>query len=129
MHTKVKVAIFAVVVAVISIAWSVPSWADPYPYACNHNSCRYTGNYYRHYHNNHHYGYRGHHRRRSDNDDVAWAVGGLILGTIIANSANERQADSRLPPPQRRVQTCYDEVAYDSNNQPYVARRCVETVE
>lgn len=124
MSTRAKVAIIAIVIGILSIAWSIPSWADPRPgYVCNHNRCWYPTppRGYSHYHHNH--------RRKSDNDDAAWAIGGLILGTIIANSANENRTESRLPPPQRRVQTCYDEVAYNSNNEPYVLRRCVETVE
>jgi len=116
MNTRAKVAIIAIVIGVLSIAWSIPSWAHDRSY--HHDHYR---EYYRHYHHNH--------RRRSDNDDIAWAVGGLILGTIIANSANENRTESRLPPPQRRVQTCTDEVAYDQYDKPYVLRRCVETVE
>lgn len=87
---------------------------------------------YRNYHNYH--GHHGH-RRRSDNDDAAWAIGGLVLGTIIANSANSSQQSvpqnsQPLPPPQRRkVVTCYDEVAYDQDNKPYVARQCYETMQ
>lgn len=115
MSTRAKVAIIAVVVGILSIAWSVPSWAHDRSYRHNHH------NEYRHYHHNH--------RRKSDNDDWAWAVGGLILGAAIANSQKEERTQSGLPPPQRRVQTCYDEVAYNSNNEPYVLRRCFETVE
>ncbi len=93
-----------------------------YSYYYNHGFHNYYDRppSYRHYH------------KRSDNDDWAWAVGGLVLGTIIANSNQQQVSPSTattLPPPQRRVQTCYDEVAYDSNNTPYVARRCFETVE
>lgn len=129
MSTKAKIAIFSVLVAVFSLAWSIPSWADHRSpgYVCNHNSCWYPYPQRGYINHNHYRGY--HHRRRSDNDDAAWAIGGLILGTIIANSANENRTESRLPPPQRRVQTCYDEVAYDQDNKPYVLRRCVETVE
>lgn len=115
-NTRVRVAIIAVVIAVISLAWSVPTWAHDRSYHHNHHS-----DYFRHYHHNH--------RRKSDNDDWAWAVGGLILGTVIANSQREQRTESNLPPPQRRVQTCYDEVAYDENDTPYVLRRCFETVE
>jgi len=100
-----------------------------------HPSCRYVNhrnhyshNYYRNYHNH------GHHRRRSDNDDWAWALGGLILGAAIANNANENQVQSQpntvaLPPPQqRRVTVCSDEVAYDASGKPYVLRTCTETM-
>lgn len=94
-----------------------------------HRSPSYNYHYHHGYHNYHNRHY-GHNRRHNDNDDWAWAVGGLVLGSIIANS-NQRQQSPvyTLPPPQRRVQTCYDEVAYDHNNTPYVARRCVETIE
>lgn len=98
-------------------------------YSHNHHD-RYSPYYYQHYHHNHHSG----HRRRSDNDDWAWAVGGLVLGAIIADSANSNsnppQNSQPLPPPQKRkVVTCYDEVAYDSDNKPYVARQCYETMQ
>lgn len=74
-------------------------------------------NQYRYYHN--------------DNNEWKYALGGLIVGTIIANQQNKnRQPEysQPLPAPQKRkVQTCYDEVAYDSNGQPYVARQCYDT--
>jgi hypothetical protein len=117
MNTRAKVAVISVLIGMAAIAWSIPSWAHDRSY--HHDHYR---EYYRHYHHNH--------RRKSDNDDWAWAVGGLILGGIIANSDKNRTESSvSLPPPQRRVQTCYDEVAYNSNNEPYVLRRCFETVE
>lgn len=133
MSTKAKIAIFSAIVAVCSLAWSIPSWAGDrnrhhdtrtYTYEDGRRVYHDRRSYYRHYHHNNH-------RRRSDNDDWAWALGGLILGAAIANNAEQpqTQTQSRLPPPQRRVQTCYDEVAYNSNNEPYVLRRCFETVE
>jgi hypothetical protein len=100
-------------------------------------------------HGAHHYGYYGGHRyspyyhhhghkNGNDSDEVAWAIGGLVLGAIIGTAA--AKADQRevqqsvyessstpLPPPQKRkVVTCYDEVAYDEKGDPYVARQCYE---
>lgn len=82
------------------------------------------------------------HRKNRDNDDAAWAIGGLVLGAIIgtaaaraerregAQPAYERSyepSSTPLPPPQKRkVVTCYDEVAYDPAGEPYVARQCYE---
>jgi hypothetical protein len=74
--------------------------------------------------------YRGH--KHKDSDDAAWAIGGLVLGTIIGSAAARRsgpayQESQPLPPPQKRkVVTCYDEVAYDENGDPYVDRQCYE---
>lgn len=112
--------VFIFVMLLGLLACSNVAEAHDRSYRHNHHS-----EYYRHYHHN------DHRRRKSDNDDWAWAVGGLILGAAIANSQNEKQqqTQSGLPPPQRRVQTCYDEVAYDAQNKPYVLRRCFETVE
>jgi len=117
MDRTTKILIVAALVGLAGVLWSYDVLAHDRSYRHNHHS-----EYYRHYHHNH--------RRKSDNDDWAWAVGGIILGTVIANSQNEKeQTASGLPPPQRHVQTCYDEVAYDSNSQPYVLRRCFVTVE
>jgi hypothetical protein len=78
------------------------------------------------------------HRNGNDSDDAAWAIGGLVLGAIIGTAAaraeqRESQAtqyqwsSTPLPPPQKRkVVTCYDEVAYDREGEPYVARQCSE---
>ncbi len=75
---------------------------------------------YRHRHD-----YRHHRPRRSDNDDLAWAVGGFLLGTVVANQRAARGPEQvSVPPARRRVQVCYDEVAYDRNDDPYVERRC-----
>lgn len=101
--------------------YGTPYWEHHSVYGHRGGHHNHYNNYYRRHHNGHH--------RRSDNDDWAWAVGGLILGTIIANGQQQTQTQVTLPPPQRRVQTCYDEVAYDSNGTPYVARKCVETVQ
>lgn len=69
--------------------------------------------------------YRHHRPRRSDNDDLAWAVGGFLLGTVVANQRTARAPETvNVPPARRRVQVCYDEVAYDRNDDPYVERRC-----
>ncbi len=76
--------------------------------------------------------YYGHHDD-DDSDEALWAVGGLVLGTIIGsaatrNAAAASQVSAPLPPPQKRkVVTCYDEVAYDEKGDPYVARQCSET--
>jgi len=78
------------------------------------------------------------HKKGGDSDDAAWAIGGLVLGAIIGTAAaraESRQAQATmaessstpLPPPQKRkVVTCYDEVAYDEQGDPYVARQCYE---
>ncbi|MCM2312289.1 MAG: hypothetical protein NDI84_12890 [Steroidobacteraceae bacterium] len=87
----------------------------------------YTPVYYRH----------GHHNG-NDSDDAAWAIGGLVLGAIIGTAAAKAEqrevqgtqsqwSSTPLPPPQKRkVVTCYDEVAYDREGEPYVARQCSE---
>lgn len=77
------------------------------------------------YHHYPRYDYRHRGQRRSDNDDLAWAVGGFILGTVVANQRSARAPEPlAVPPARRRVQVCYDEVAYDRNDDPYVERRC-----
>jgi hypothetical protein len=90
---------------------------------------------YGHYYPAHHHHGQG---KGGDSDDAAWAIGGLVLGAIIgtaAAKAEQRQAQETvyapsstpLPPPQKRkVVTCYDEVAYDGQGEPYVARQCYE---
>lgn len=82
--------------------------------------------------------YRHGHGNGNDSDDAAWAIGGLVLGAIIGTAAAKAQqreaqepgrewSSTPLPPPQKRkVVTCYDEVAYDSAGEPYVARQCSE---
>lgn len=88
-----------------------------------------------HYPVYHHYG----HGKGHDSDDAAWAIGGLVLGAIIGTAAARaeqqrtaqatayEQTSTPLPPPQqRKVVTCYDEVAYDKEGEPYVARQCYE---
>jgi hypothetical protein len=74
----------------------------------------------------------------NDSDDAAWAIGGLVLGAIIGTAAAKAEqretqgtqyqwSSTPLPPPQKRkVVTCYDEVAYDREGEPYVARQCSE---
>ena len=102
--------------------WVPPGHRGPPPAAYGH----YYPTYYRHGH-----------RHGGDSDDAAWAIGGLVLGAIIGTAA--ARAESRaaqgtieptstpLPPPQKRkVVTCYDEVAYDEQGDPYVARQCYE---
>lgn len=77
------------------------------------------------YEHRHRYDHRHHRPRRSDNDDLAWAVGGFLLGTVVANHRASRAPETvSVPPARRRVQVCYDEVAYDRNDDPYVERRC-----
>lgn len=82
------------------------------------------------YENRYRQDYRYNRKRRSDNDDWAWAVGGFLLGTVIANERAKGPRETRapetvsVPPARRRVQVCYDEVAYDRNDDPYVERRC-----
>lgn len=130
MNTRTKIAAISILLGACGIAWTIPSWADPRPgYVCNHNRCWYPTpprGYSHHHHNQ---------RRRSDNDDLAWAVGGFLLGAIVANNANESQAQSQsntviLPPPQqRRVTVCSDEVAYDASGKPYVLRTCTERMQ
>lgn len=124
MNIRTKITVASVMIAVMGVAWTIPSWAHERP---RHHVHNYIPDHHRHYYGNYsHYHAR---QRRSDNDDLAWAVGGFVLGAIIANSQKESHAQINLPPPQRRVQTCYDEVAYDSDDKPYVLRRCVEKVE
>ena len=98
----------------------------------------YGAPHYRHY-----YGYRYptyyRHGHSHGSDDAAWAIGGLVLGAVIGTAAAraEQRSDAQqagytpastpLPPPQKRkVVTCYDEVAYDKQGEPYVARQCYE---
>lgn len=79
--------------------------------------------------NPYHYQYR---QYSNGSDEWKYAVGGLIVGAIIANQSNKAQQQQPtysqpLPSPQKRkVTTCYDEVAYDSAGKPYVARQCYE---
>lgn len=91
-------------------------------------SAGYYGNYSSQY-NSYHHQYRHY---KNNNNEWKYALGGLIVGTIIANQNQKRVEQPTysqpLPPPQKRkVQTCYDEVAYDSAGQPYVARQCYDT--
>lgn len=115
-------------IVVVSSLWASASFAD---HRDGYYRDRGYDNYYDHRDHRDYYRYRGY-RRHGDNDDVAWAVGGFILGTIVSEASRPRQAQvvQPLPPPQRRkVVTCYDEVAYDSDNKPYVARQCYETMQ
>ena len=85
----------------------------------------YYGNYSEQYNSYRHYS-------NSSNDEWKYALGGLIVGTIIANQNQKRVEQPTysqpLPAPQKRkVQTCYDEVAYDSAGKAYVARQCYDT--
>lgn len=104
--------------------WSPPGHSSHY-YGGRYDRYYPAGNYYRYdryYHGN----------RNNDSDDAAWAIGGLVLGTIIGSAAAKRsgpvyQDSQPLPPPQKRkVVTCYDEVAYDENGDPFVDRQCYE---
>lgn len=40
----------------------------------------------------------------ADNDDALWAIGGFILGTIVADKDNDRPPPQRepLPPPRKQ---------------------------
>jgi len=96
--------------------------------------------YYGYYYNGYPPGpYHYKHHDGNDSDEVAWAIGGLVLGAVIGSSAAKAQQAAEveaaavapqstpLPPPQKRkVVTCYDEVAYDKEGEPYVARQCYE---
>lgn len=94
----------------------------------------YGGRYDRYYPASNYYRYDRYYRgnKHNDSDDAAWAIGGLVLGTIIGSAAAKRSApvyqeSQPLPPPQKRkVVTCYDEVAYDESGDPYVDRQCYE---
>lgn len=124
-----KILINALIVTGLLVGVTTPAEAHPREWHHTHSHSYYQNHYDNYYYRNYHH---NHHRRRSDNDDWAWAVGGLVLGAIIADSANSNppQNSQPLPPPQRRkVVTCYDEVAYDSDNKPYVARQCYETMQ
>ena len=102
-------------------------WGPPGHSARYYGGPRHYDHYYPYYR---YYGHGGHHH--DDSDDAAWAIGGLVLGTIIGSAAARRAADVEqasqpLPPPQKRkVVTCYDEVAYDEKGDPYVDRQCYE---
>lgn len=103
-------------------------WGPPGHSARYYEGPRHYDHYYPYYR---YYGYRGH-GHDDDSDEAAWAIGGLVLGTIIGSAAARRAADVQqdsqpLPPPQKRkVVTCYDEVAYDEKGDPYVDRQCYE---
>lgn len=104
--------------------WGPPGHSRSY-YGGRHDRYYPASNYYRYDRY-----YRGH--KHNDSDDAAWAIGGLVLGTIIGSAAARRsgpayQDSQPLPPPQKRkVVTCYDEVAYDESGDPYVDRQCYE---
>lgn len=105
-------------------------WGPPAHSAAYHGS---RGNYrYPAYPSGHQY-YKN--RKGGDDDEAAWAIGGLVLGAIIGSAAARSEqrriesapASTPLPPPQKRkVVTCYDEVAYGEDGEPYVARQCYE---
>lgn len=114
----------AILIGLLALA---PLTAEANGYRYPPTNPGYYGNYSEAYNS-----YRYQHRHyRNDNNEWKYALGGLIVGTIIANQQNKnRQPEysQPLPAPQKRkVQTCYDEVAYDSNGQPYVARQCYDT--
>jgi hypothetical protein len=62
---------------------------------------------------------RNHHD--GDDDEVLWAIGGLVVGGIIGNAVGRASTPPASPPPQN----C-DHVAYDSAGNPYVERSCAK---
>lgn len=121
------ITIFAVALSLIATpvlanppaGWNPSAMGVPTSYPANH-SPRYPYNY----------DYRRD-RPKKHNDDIAWAVGGMIVGAIIMDQINknkEPKYSQPLPPPQKRkVVTCSDEVAYDQAGNPYVKRQCYES--
>lgn len=90
-----------------------PGWARGAHYPAYYRGARhyyYPNRNYYYYYDHHHKGHGG------DSDDAAWAIGGLVLGATLATVAASN----------RKVVTCYDEVAYDRAGDPYVARQCYE---
>lgn len=121
-----------IIVTLAAMIAATPSNAQNYDYRWgvdhNRHSPYHPSN--RYYPGPHH----GHNRGRSSKDEWAWALGGLVLGAVIANSAAKNKAPERqedqvtLPPrPKRKVQVCEDVVAYDDAGKPYVLRQCVVT--
>ena len=119
--------------AITLLAGSLSAQAEHRDYRWGVDSNRHSPYYYnKRYHPGpyHH----GHNRGRSSKDEWAYALGGLVLGAVIANSASRNRAPERqeeqvyLPPrPKRKVQVCEDVVAYDNAGKPYVMRQCVVT--
>jgi len=81
----------------------------------------YRAPYYPYY-----YGHDHHH----SNDDALWAIGGLMVGAIIASAVQQSAAPPpaavAVQPPVRRVQTCYDDIVYDPVGNPHVQRHCYQ---
>ncbi len=124
--------IIMVIAATIAVVGSMTARAERPDYRWGVDSNRNSP----YYHNNRHYPgpYYPNHKSRSSKDEWAWALGGLVLGAVIANSTaknrpTERQEDQvYIPPrPKRKVQICEDVVAYDDNQKPYVLRQCTMT--
>ena len=66
-----------------------------------------------------------HHRGVSTGEAVAIGLGALILGAAISNKNRNTTVVERYeyPPVRPQTQVCYDVIAYDYYNNPYVVRR------
>jgi hypothetical protein len=71
------------------------------------------------------YGYKQHHH---DNDDALWAIGGLIVGAVLATAVQDAAAPPPAPAsasaPAPVAENCYDDIIHDAAGTPHVERNC-----
>jgi hypothetical protein len=91
---------------------------------------RYAGYRYYPYRAPHvYYGYPYYGKKQhSDNDDALWAIGGLVVGALLVNAAQNASAPppatASAPAPAAVAESCYDDIIHDSAGNPHVERHC-----
>lgn len=110
-----KKALAILVGLVVTILITIPAYAND----GSHRS--YRQQHDRHYysrdkHSRHERRHEKRHERRhrKDNDDLAWFLGGLIVGAVVVDTAHDN----------RRTVTCYYEPRYDAFGDRYYIRMC-----
>ncbi len=67
-------------------------------------------------------------KHHNDNDDALWAIGGLIVGAVVATAVNQASAPPPAtvyaPAPAPAAENCYDDIIHDSSGNPHVERHC-----
>jgi hypothetical protein len=107
-------------------------YAPPAPYYRGPPG-QYTGYHYYgrpyNYANQYYYGYPYYgHNNHHDNDDALWAIGGLIVGAVVATAVHQASAPPPAtvyaPAPAAPAENCYDDIIHDSAGNPHVERHC-----